>query len=530
MFQRYQKHWPSLLGAMFVFIALITLLKYSLDVKFLTDTMKIGAGLLAGAGFVLAGLRFVLKSNSLISELFTGLGVALLYMTCSFAGIYYSLWDPMVVLLSMIAVTAGTCVYAIRFHSRLIMSIGLVGGLLSPIMMQPETDQVFSLFLYLLVMNAAFFYISVLKSWFELRLIGFIGTWFLYTVYFILFQHHVDVFWSKPFRYALAAYAFYVIALFYTSYKNRMRFDGLNLYLGISNAVIFGLWALGLITPFVSFAVPLFFMGAIYVGSAWWVYRLLHVWSASVVTKLTCGTLLMMIALTQFGKGYAYKPLISVYLWVFIAAVILIIAKWCAVEILKGVSVALWGCVGLYWYVVTWNTPRGEWFGVFIPFFNWGAVAWIVIAVLGFYMSLHVDFRKLTQSSNVMISNVLSLLSHLVVGGLLTVQVQSLFEEYDWHGLVLTLSISWSVYSLLLFLWGAYSKQRIFRIFGTVVLCLVAGKTILFDLAEEATIYKVIVFLVLGAICFTISYINSIWKSPSMQQKEGEDMEVKEGQ
>lgn len=528
MFQRYQKHWPSLLGAVFVFIALITLLKYSLDVQFLTDTMKIGAGLLAGAGFVLAGVRLVLKSNSLISELCTGLGVALLYMTCSFAGIFYSLWDPMVVLLSMIAVTVGTCIYAIRFHSRLIMSIGLIGGLISPIMMQPETDQVFSLFLYLLVMNAAFFYISVLKSWFELRLISFIGTWFLYAVYFILFQPHMDVFWSKPFRYALAAYLFYVIALFYTSYKDHMRFNGLNLYLGISNAVIFGLWALGLLTPFVSFAVPLFFMGVIYTGSAWWVYRLMQGWSASAVTKLTCGTLLMMVAMTQFGKGFAYEPMINVFLWVFIAVVILFIAKWCAVEILKSVSMVVWGCVGLYWYVVTWSTPRGEWFGVFIPFLNWGAVAWMVIAALGFYMSLHVSFQKLSQSSNAMISNILSLLSHLVVGGLLTVQVQSLFKEYDWGGLGLTLSVSWSVYSLLLFLWGAYSKQRIYRIFGTIVLCIVAGKTILFDLAEEATIYKVIVFLVLGAICFAISYINSIWNTPPTQQKEVEDMKIKE--
>ena len=518
MIHRIDRNWPTSLGAIFIFIALITLLRYSIDLDFIQDSIKIGAGILAGSGLVVIGLRGALRSNTVVSEVFTGLGIALLY-TCAFAGVYYSLWDAMVVLMSMIAITAGTCLYAIRFNSRLLLVIGLVGAILSPIVMQPETDQVFSLFLYLLVINTAFWYISVLKKWFEIRLISFMGTWILYAVYFILFHPDVDRFWSKPFLYALAAYGFYFIAMFIASYKEQLKFNGLHVYLGIANAVIFGLWSLVLVRGFVSFAVPMFVIGVLYIAEAIVVQRLVKVWSLPVWTKLFGGLLLVIIATTQFGKGWDYKPLFSVYLWVFIAAAVLITAKWCVVEGLKYVSVTIWASIGLYWYVVTWSTPRGEWFGVFIPFLNWGAVAWIMLALFGFYMSLHLDVKGLSPWGQKMMSTVLSLMSHLIVGGLLTVQVQTLFEVYDFRGVGLTLSIAWAIYSLLLFLWGAYSNQWFFRIFGTAVLLLVAAKTMIIDLAEQATIYKVIVFLALGAICFLISYINARWNPPQAKEK-----------
>lgn len=517
MVNNFQKHWPSLLGALFLLTAFVTLLKYSMDQHWISDEVKIGIGLLAGAGFVIAGMRLAQRqtgSMNIISEVLAGLGVAILYTTCSFAGIFYSLWDSMIVLISMTAVTAGTCLYAIKFNSRILMSIGLIGAIIAPIMMQPATDQVFSLFLYLLVINAAFFYISVLKKWFELRLIAFIGSWLLYAVYFILFNPQVDGIWSLPFRYALAAYAFYIVALFLTSWKERLKYDGLNLYLGIANAIMFGLWALALLHDYVSFSVPLLLMGVVYILAGALVYRLVREWTMPIWTKMLGGSLLVMLAASQFGSGWEYKPLISVYVWLFIAAVILIVGMWCQLELLKLASVIIWFVAGLYWYTVTWHTPRGEWFGTFVPFLNWGAVAWMALAAFGFYISLHLTFKHLDEASNKVISYIFSIGSHIVVGGLLPVQMNSLFGAYRLDGLALTLSISWGIYALLLFLWGAYSKQAVFRIFGSIVLIVVALKTLFFDLANEATIYKVIVFLILGAISFAISYINSIWQTP----------------
>jgi uncharacterized membrane protein len=90
-----KKHWITLLGAVFIFLSFSYLFKYAVDQGWITNELKIGIGLLAGAGFVIAGAGFVIagakllqKSNELVGQIITGLGVALLYATFSFAGIF----------------------------------------------------------------------------------------------------------------------------------------------------------------------------------------------------------------------------------------------------------------------------------------------------------------------------------------------------------------------------------------------------------------------------------------------------------
>ena len=140
-------------------------------------------------------------------------------------------------------------------------------------------------------------------------------------------------------------------------------------------------------------------------------------------------------------------------------------------------------------------------------------MVWIVLAVLGFYCASKVRYKSQDAESNVIVANVYALLSHFVVGGLLTIQIVNVFDAYDWGaGKALTLSVTWAIYALLLFVWGAYSRQRLFRWFGSIVLLIVAIKAILLDLAGEDTIYKMIVFIVLGLISFVITWINQRWR------------------
>src|SRR4051812_4112462 len=120
-----RKHWTSLLGVMFILAAFITMFKYSIDQGWISDDLKIGIGLLCGSGFAIAGLALVNRGArwSNASQVLLGLGACLLYATFSFAGIYFGLWSPMIVLIGMTAVTVGASVYAYQFDSRLLMGI-----------------------------------------------------------------------------------------------------------------------------------------------------------------------------------------------------------------------------------------------------------------------------------------------------------------------------------------------------------------------------------------------------------------------
>jgi uncharacterized membrane protein len=125
-----------------------------------------------------------------------------------------------------------------------------------------------------------------------------------------------------------------------------------------------------------------------------------------------------------------------------------------------------------------------------------------------------------------MLATVYSILSHLIVGGLLTIQVTNMIQHYElgaWMDLQLTLSIAWGIYALLLYLWGALSRQAVYRVFGALVLISAAAKALLLDLAGSETLYKVIALFALGLIAFSIAYINGKWKSQRAAAGHNED-------
>lgn len=89
----------------------------------------------------------------------------------------------------------------------------------------------------------------------------------------------------------------------------------------------------------------------------------------------------------------------------------------------------------------------------------------------------------------------------------------NLWNAYDltFVKLQLMLSISWGLYAATLFLWGAYSKEVLFRWFGSAVLVIVAAKTTFFDLQGEANVYRALFLFILGVITLGIFAINYKW-------------------
>ncbi|QJD82160.1 DUF2339 domain-containing protein [Cohnella herbarum] len=513
-----RKHWTSLLGVLFILAAFVTLFKYSIDQGWITDSMKIGFGLLSGSALCVAGLALANRNNKWISsvQIMIGLGACILYATFSFAGIYYGLWSPMTVLIGMAAVTAGVSVYAYRFDSRLLMNIALAGGLLSPLFMQPETDQVFTLFLYLFVLNSAFFFLSIAKKWSELRIHAFFGTWIVYAVYFVHFVPSTEGLWSMPFRYAVAAFVFYLIGFLISSWINNRCFDGWNLYLSLANGVLFGCWSIVILHGDLHYAYILALIGIVYMGSGAVIYKLTKQVQTASASHAIGGLLLLLMAASNLGSGLDAKPIINVFVWGGIAAALAIAGQIKRLPVASLMSIAIWLIVGCYWFVVTWETLRGEWFGTFIPFLNWGALAWMLLAAIGFYFSAKGIVFAMSAANEKLLSNLFALFAHLIVGGLLTVQIENVFIVYFDDStdrlLQLSLSVSWGIYAMLLFLWGAYRQQMLFRIFGAIVLLIVASKAIFMDLDSENMIYKVVALLILGGISFLITWINGKWK------------------
>jgi hypothetical protein len=508
-----RKHWASLLGALFVVAAFITLFQYSVEKGWITNVMKIGFGLAGGIGFAIVGAKLAQKPKGvMIGEILLGIGACILYATFSFAGIYYDMWSPLLVLLGMTAITAGITYYAHKFQSRMLMNIALLGGLLAPLLLRPDRDAVFTLFLYLLVLNVAFLYLSILKGWLELRIVGFLGSWVLYFVYFIHYLPATTGIWNMPMRYAVAVYLFYTLGLLLSSWKSKSSFEGTDLYLNAFNGVLFGVWALFIWGSTLSYGYVILGMGLLYTFSGLVISRLSGKMSVPAISFTITGVVLILMSLNTLNESV----LVRVLIWTLYVALLTAIGRiwrWYPATIIAAI---IWLYLGVYWYSVTWWTPRGEWFGVYIPFLNWGAIAWMALAALGFYYAKTFKVPGLSDSGVRILSRLFALFSHLIVGGLMARQIQNVFTEYLTDlpkvYMALTLSIVWGVYALILVLWGAYYREGLFKWFGSAVLVIVAIKAIFMDLSDQDALFKVIALLILGAISFAVTWINGKWQ------------------
>lgn len=516
MNELWKRHWTTLIGALFLLAALATLFKYSSDQGWITLQLKLGIGLLAGGIAVAIGVTFSKRhERGRIGEMMTGIGTAAWYMTGIYAGVYEAVWEPLTVFVAMAAMTVTVTAYAYRCNYRLLLGISLGGALLAPFALRPEADHVFPLFLYLLVVNAAYFAISVAKSWLEPRMGAFISTWVLYAVYYANFAHAEGGLQTMPMRYAVAAFSFYALAFFAAARREKCGYAGWNMVSSFANTVVFCLWAPTLLNNQAAMTALLLAIGMLYIAMGGIVGKFDAEYGKNALYwHLAFGGFMFLIGLSEVGGGSEYRPIIGVFVWTAIAALTLIAGIKRRSDALKLIASAIWLITGLYWFGATWGVPAVNPFGVYVPFVNGGAGAWMLLAAFGFYAAREVRFVGARQESvHAGIGHTFALLAHLIVGGLLTVQITAASDAYDWMPeSTLVLSVSWAAYALLLFLWGAYTRGSLFRWFGSGVLAIVSAKTLLFDLGGEDTLYKIVVFFVLGIICFGITLINKHWK------------------
>ncbi|WP_164931403.1 DUF2339 domain-containing protein [Longirhabdus pacifica] len=512
-----KQYWTSLLGGLFIVAAVAYAFKFVFNQGWISDAMIVAIGLIVGSGAIIPGAKLRPKLP-VAGESIIGLGTAVIYATFSFAGIYFALWEPIIVFLCMVAVTIGVSIYAYKMDLRIVLNLALVGGYVAPLVMQSDTDQVFTLFLYLLVINSMFVFVSLQKQWMELKILPFVGTWVMYTVYYIHYSPNTDGLFNLPIRYAVASYLFFVLVFFVSSWINNLKFDGLNLYLTIVNAIIFSMWSLQIFEDVQLFSYTLTLMGVTYLIITFVMYYLTKIISPPVMIHFLGGVFLLLLSFSKMVDGVDVKPMIMTYIWVAIALVIILIGRFTFKSLALLVSGFIWLGDIIYWLLVTWDTPRADWFGTYIPFLNWGAFVWIIFVIMGFYYASALKESEPVRfhgGTNISFSSVVAIISHLMIAGLISVQINNMFEEYSFRYIDydLTLSLAWGIHAVLLFLWGGYIRNILFKVFGGIVIGMVAVKTLIFDLTGEETIYRVIILFILGALSFLITYINKKFKT-----------------
>lgn len=519
-----KKFWIAYLGIFFMFLSGLYFLKVAFNAQMIPPIGIVAIGLVIGLSGLISGYSLHRKGTGIIAEVIAGFGTGIIYATLIYAGFSPRVnWSTNAVLISMIANTALVGWIGYQFHMRVLTNLAVVGGLLTPIVLKAGASQVPLLFFYVLILNVVAIVFSVVKNWRELRIVGFVMTLVTYFVYYLYFQ---PLDWVEPFRYIFTFFFVYAIGLVFASWKDRDQFEGLNLYLGLLNAINFVFWSIIIFNRAgLSTAIPLLIVGVMFMVGAGIIFRLTGKPNLAVMAYLFLGVVLTGIAGSDFGDYFQTPGLHHVVrcsVWLGLAMMIYTIGYKTKNTAMAAIGMLGWVYLFFHWYSVAWGVKWVAWFGLpYIPFINPGALLWIALAVTGFIIS-----RLLIANSDHEVGQFptdavqfgslsFAILSHVVIGGLLTLQIQNAWDVYHIHvvSIELALSLVWGIYAMLLFLWGSFSRLVVFRWLGSFVLIFVSSKVLFVDLSGEATFYKAGFLFLMGLITMGIFGINYYWSS-----------------
>jgi uncharacterized membrane protein len=159
---------PVWIGGIALALAGFFLVRYTIEIGLLTETVRVVLGGIFGLTLIGAG-QWATRKDSLangkrIGQALSGAGIADLYASLFVATTLYHLLSPAVGFVAMAAVTVGAVVLSLR-HGAPIAVLGLVGGFLTPVMTGTTEPNAPLLFGYLYCLLVGFFVVIKKKSW-----------------------------------------------------------------------------------------------------------------------------------------------------------------------------------------------------------------------------------------------------------------------------------------------------------------------------------------------------------------------------
>ncbi|MFZ1685294.1 MAG: DUF2339 domain-containing protein [Candidatus Zixiibacteriota bacterium] len=190
---RTKQEWEALIGGKLLnrigAVALIFgvgfFLKYAFDNNWISETVRVIIGIIAGAGLLFVGNHFHKKNFAIFAQGVIGAGVAILYLSVYAAFNYYHLVGQITAVFMMGAVTAVTFYHAVRHDALPIALLGWAGGFLTPILLSTDEVNEIRLFSYLAALDLGLLAMAIRKpAWKILEPLSLVATYVFYFMWY----------------------------------------------------------------------------------------------------------------------------------------------------------------------------------------------------------------------------------------------------------------------------------------------------------------------------------------------------------
>lgn len=174
------------IGALALVIGIGFFLKYAFDNEWITESMRVVIGCVAGIGLLALGVRTHKKEFAIFAQGLFGAGISTLYLSVYASFNFYLLVPQPVAFGLMSLVTVLGFTVAIRYDSLAIALLAWAGGFLTPFLLSTGTANETGLFTYIALLEAGLLALVARRpSWSLLGPLTLAGTYIVYVLWWV---------------------------------------------------------------------------------------------------------------------------------------------------------------------------------------------------------------------------------------------------------------------------------------------------------------------------------------------------------
>ncbi|MBN1397715.1 MAG: DUF2339 domain-containing protein [Bacteroidetes bacterium] len=199
---RTREEWESFIGgkllnrigALALIIGLGFFLKHAFDNNWISETVRVIIGALAGLFCLGLAYRSHKKGYLIFAQGLLGAGISILYLSVYASFNFYALVPQWIAFILMSVVTALSLAVGLYYSSLAVGILGWAGGFLTPILLSTGVPNETGLFTYIALLDVGLLAIVLAKKeWSIIEPLTFAGTWILFFAWYFDFYKNSDL-------------------------------------------------------------------------------------------------------------------------------------------------------------------------------------------------------------------------------------------------------------------------------------------------------------------------------------------------
>ncbi len=235
---RIGSHWLNRIGITAVLIGVSYFLKFAFDNEWIGPSGRVAIGMIAGIAVVIWSEKFRSRGYRAFSYSLKAVGIGVLYLSIYAAFQVYSLVPGGIAFIFMFAVTAATAAMAWSQDAEILAAFALIGGFSTPMLLSTGQNREVALFSYVAILDLAALALVILKPWRHLLTLSYAGTLALYIGWYVSFYDLTQL--RMTLGFATLFFAIFALGPMLTRPSRRGRLsDSVPPLVAVANAAVY---------------------------------------------------------------------------------------------------------------------------------------------------------------------------------------------------------------------------------------------------------------------------------------------------